>query len=245
MSSPSAVRLPTDRRPRTVRLPFHHFWTHEHGLTAFLIFLILVIFCAPVVGLRPWERLVFGLIFSFTLLSGAFVTSGNRKLTAVIGVLVTANLALHWTAVYRPELTYPIAETALGLCCMAAFVGVTMTQVFRSGRVDGQRIIGAIAAYLLIAWTWAFAYRLVNEISPGAIVFDPTKGFVGGPMAHYVYFSFSTLTTLQYGDAYPHLPAARTLAMAEALVGQLYPAILIGRLVGMTVQGPPSRTPDV
>jgi hypothetical protein len=211
-------------------------------LTAFLVFLILVIFCAPVVGLRPWEKLLFGIIFSFTLVSGAVVTSGNRKLTAVIGVLVAANLALHWTSVYRPELTYPILETALGLCCMAAFVGVTLTQVFRSGRVDAQRIIGAIAAYLLIAWMWAFAYRLVNEIAPGAIVFDGKRDFVGGTMAHYLYFSFSTLTTVQYGDVYPHHPAARTLAMAEALVGQLYPAILLGRLVGGTLLGPASRS---
>src|SRR5258705_2411353 len=186
MSSASTLTAKIEQRTRRLPLPFHHFWTHEHGLTAFLVLLILVLFCAPVVGLRPWERLLFGLIFSLTLLSGAIVTSGNRKLTAVIGVLVTANLALHWAAVYRPELTYPILETALGLCCMAAFVGVTMTQVFRSGRVDAQRIIGAIAAYLLIAWTWAFAYRLVNEISPGAIVFDPTKGFFGGPIGHYV-----------------------------------------------------------
>jgi len=224
-------------------LPFHHFWTHEHGLTAFLIFLIVVIFCVPVVGVRPWERLLFGFIFSLTLLSGAFVTSGNRKLTAAIGILVTANLALHWAAVYRPELMYPIAEAALGLCCMAAFVGVTMTQVFRRGRVDGQRIIGAIAAYLLVAWTWAFAYRLVSEISPGAIVFDPSKGFVGGTMAHYIYFSFATLTSSGFGDAYPHHPAVRTLAMAEALVGQLYPAILIGRLVGLVPPVSAPRTP--
>jgi hypothetical protein len=242
MSSIETLTEESERRPRIVRLPFHHFWTHEHGLTAFLVFLILVLFCAPVVSLRPWEKLVFGLIFSFTLLSGAVVTSGNRKVTAVIGILVTANLALHWTTIYRPGLTYPIAETALGLCCMAAFVGVTMTQVFHSGRVDAQRIIGAIAAYLLVAWTWAFAYRLVNEISPGAILFDPAKDFVGGPMAHYIYFSFSTLTTSSFGDVYPHHPAARTLAMAEALVGQLYPAILIGRLVGMTLQRSTSRT---
>lgn len=243
MSSVNTLTQASKSRARRHRLPFHHFWTHEHGLTAFLVLLILVIFCAPVIGLRPWEKLLFGLIFSFTLLSGAVVTSGNRNLTALIGIFVTANLALHWTAIYRPELSYPIVETALGLCCMASFVGVTMTQVFRRGRVDAQRIIGAIAAYLLVAWTWAFAYRLVNEISPGAIVFDSARDFVGSTMEHYIYFSFSTLTTLSYGDAYPHLPIARTLAMAEGLVGQLYPAILIGRLVGMTLQSSASRTP--
>ena len=242
MSSATTLKKASQHRGRRLLLPLHHFWTHEHGLTAFLVLLILVIFCAPVVGIRPWERVVFGLIFSLTLLSGAFITTGNHKLTAVIGTLVAANLAFHWAAAYRAEFAHPIVEAVLGLCCMACFVGVTMTQVFRSGRVDGQRIIGAIACYLLVAWTWAFAYRLVNEISPGAILFDPAKGFVGGTMAHYLYFSFSTITTVQYGDVYPHHPAARTLAMAEALVGQLYPAILIGRLVGLTAQSSTPRT---
>ena len=44
-----------------------------------------------------------------------------------------------------------------------------------------------------------------------------------------------TLTTLGYGDTVPILPVARSLAIAEALVGQLYPAILIGRLVSLQI----------
>ena len=49
-------------------------------------------------------------------------------------------------------------------------------------------------------------------------------------------FSFSTLTSVSYGDAYPVHRIARSLATAEALIGQLYPAILIATLVGMALQ---------
>ena len=55
-------------------------------------------------------------------------------------------------------------------------------------------------------------------------------------MARYVYFSFTTLTTLGYGDVIPILPVARTLAISEALIGQLYPSILIAFLLGMALQ---------
>jgi hypothetical protein len=51
-----------------------------------------------------------------------------------------------------------------------------------------------------------------------------------------IYFSFATLTTLSYGDAYPVHRIARSLAIGEALIGQLYPAILIATLVGMALQ---------
>jgi hypothetical protein len=61
-------------------------------------------------------------------------------------------------------------------------------------------------------------------------------------MARYVYFSFTTLTTLGYGDIVPLHPIARTLAVCEALIGQLYPAVLIAGLLGMALQ--PQKLPD-
>ena len=60
-------------------------------------------------------------------------------------------------------------------------------------------------------------------------------------MARYVYFSLVTLTTLGYGDIIPVHPIARSLAVCEGFVGQLYPAILIAGLVGMAW---PSRMSD-
>jgi voltage-gated potassium channel len=50
------------------------------------------------------------------------------------------------------------------------------------------------------------------------------------------YFSFATLTTVGFSDVYPVAPAAQALTVAEALVGQLYIAILIASLVGMALQ---------
>ena len=52
-----------------------------------------------------------------------------------------------------------------------------------------------------------------------------------------IYYSCSTLTTLGYGDIVPINPFARSLANLEAFFGQLYPAILIGRLVTLQMQG--------
>jgi hypothetical protein len=71
---------------------------------------------------------------------------------------------------------------------------------------------------------------------PGSLRF--VGSFVDGeaPMARYVYFSFTTLTTIGYGDVLPTHPLSRMLAVSEALIGQLYPAVLIGGLLGMALQ---------
>jgi len=64
-------------------------------------------------------------------------------------------------------------------------------------------------------------------------------GLGGSERPDFIYFSFVTLTTVGYGDVTPVHPVARSLAVAEALTGQLYPAILIGRLVTLaTGSGP-------
>jgi hypothetical protein len=51
----------------------------------------------------------------------------------------------------------------------------------------------------------------------------------------WMYYSFTTLTTLGYGDVVPTARVARMLAIGEALTGQLYLAVMIARLVAMQV----------
>jgi voltage-gated potassium channel len=81
---------------------------------------------------------------------------------------------------------------------------------------------------LLIGFTWTFAYQLVVNLSPDAIHFvaGPSHDSMQQP-SHLIYYSFITPCTVGYGDAYPVHPVVRSLAVAEALVGQLYLAILI------------------
>ncbi len=79
---------------------------------------------------------------------------------------------------------------------------------------------------------------LLLEIIPNAIHLQTplAAGVTTGEPSRLIYFSFETLTTVSYGDAYPVHRIARSLTTAEALIGQLYPAILIATLVGMALQ---------
>jgi hypothetical protein len=122
---------------------------------------------------------------------------------------------------------------------MAILVVMTLKQtLLLPGPVSVHRVMGGVAAYLLIGVTWAFGYKLLLEIIPTAIHFQTplAAGVATGEPGRLIDFSFETITTVSYGDAYPVHRIARSLTTAEALIGQLYPAILIATLVGMALQ---------
>jgi hypothetical protein len=147
----------------------------------------------------------------------------------------TADLIVEFNPSFSPKGW----DTALKVFCMAILAVMTLKQTFfLPGPVSVHRVMGGVAGYLLIGVTWAFGYKLLLEMIPDAIHFQTplAAGVSTGEPSRLIYFSFETLTTVSYGDAYPVHRVARSLSTAEALIGQLYPAILIATLVGMALQ---------
>jgi hypothetical protein len=108
----------------------------------------------------------------------------------------------------------------------------TAKQVLFTGDIDGNKILGAICLYLLMGLIWAVLFTLLQLTMPNAFnnVSNSTQWFTLFP--NFIYFSFVTITTLGFGDISPALPLARFLVYFEAIVGQLYLAILVASLVG-------------
>jgi hypothetical protein len=217
----------------------------DQSLTFFLAVLILIIFVVfPLAGLGWLGKFIVDLVISILLLSGAVATKRSRTLTILVVLLTIAGLAVHWTGAYVPKFGHPILEAVLLLSCLLAFALITLVQVFSPGAINLHRVLGAIAAYLLIGLVWSYAYVVADLLVPGSIHPTASVQEAVSPMARYVYFSFTTLTTLGYGDIVPVHPIARTLAVCEGLIGQLYPAVLIAGLLGMALQpqkAPPSK----
>jgi len=221
------------------------FWVQDRGLSFFLAFLVLITIFVPMVQLSRPGRLGLGLMFALMLFSGAVASIRNRILIYLIVALTVLEFVADLIVEFDPSFGHPGWDTALKISGLAILVIVTLKQTFRPGPVSVHRVMGGVAAYLLIGLTWAFGYKLLMEKRPDAIHFQT---FVGGiPTAEpnlLIYFSFSTLTSVEYGDAYPVHRIARSLATAEALIGQLYPAILIATLVGMSLQARSSGGAD-
>jgi voltage-gated potassium channel Kch len=109
---------------------------------------------------------------------------------------------------------------------------LAVRHLFSEGPITLNRLMGGMCIYILLGMCWSIIYMYLIWWQPGAFagaVMDTPDNPVFWDM---IYFSFVTLTTLGYGDITPAAPVARALAYTEAIVGQLFIAILIGTLVG-------------
>jgi hypothetical protein len=121
---------------------------------------------------------------------------------------------------------------------------VLLRQVLLDTEVTLETIAASVCVYLLLAVVWAFVYTLIESSHPGAfqvngqplaVSQDPSRAHV----PELLYFSLVTISTVGYGDIVAMTQPARMLAALEGVIGQLYLAVLIARLIGMHV---PSRS---
>ena len=149
------------------------------------------------------------------LLAGVFVL--------VVGPALTAHTAGVAAALH-------LAVLAVAFVFTGVVTALVTRQVFGPGRVTGHRVQGAVLVYLNLASLFAIAYSALVVRLPDAIAHvTPVAG--GTRTAELTYFSLTTLTTSGYGDLVPVHPLARSLATLEAVVGQLFPATLLARLM--------------
>ncbi|WP_223342436.1 MULTISPECIES: potassium channel family protein [unclassified Synechocystis] len=103
-------------------------------------------------------------------------------------------------------------------------------QLNKAQKVDQNVLLGAISVYLLLGVFWFLLYRISYIISPtnfSELQSDGVNNFI------LLYFSFTTLTTLGYGDITPTDSVAMGLSNMEAIVGQMYSVIFVARLVSL------------
>jgi hypothetical protein len=135
-----------------------------------------------------------------------------------------------------------VAHHLFAAAFLAYAVGATLRFIFACGRVTLDTLFASLCVYLLLGVAWALAYSTIDVLDPAAFSStqrpgEPTPGLridQGGTTAA-LYFSFTTLTTLGYGDIVPVSPIARMLTSVEAITGQLYLTVLVARLVGLHI----------
>lgn len=113
------------------------------------------------------------------------------------------------------------------LCFYLAAILLIIGKLYSEKKVTWDTIIGAISVYLLLGLFWFLLYRTVYILDVNAFSKSPVSAF------QMLYFSFTTLTTLGYGDITPTSKMSMTLSNTQAIIGQLYPAIFLARLIGL------------
>ena len=221
------------RKPVT----FGHFWKAENGLTVLLVFLVVTIFIAYPITTLPIGKFLVLISFSLILISGATIVLDKHLLRIFVLGSVLLNLVLRWATYIMNVSGFESWIVFCDFICCAILSVIVLLQVFREGPITIHRIAGAIAVYLLIGLMWSFLYHFIALQSPEAFKLPASLGTYSADtlQSNLLYFSFVTLTTLGYGDILAVHPSARMLVMLEALTGQLFPAILLARLVSLEI----------
>ena len=181
--------------------------------------------------------LFLNVIAAIVFLAGSYTVIEQKRLFLVAIVLSIVSIATTWMLlIFRQHWAVITSHGCLALL-LAFFAIVILRYVLEGGRVIADKIFAAVCVYMLIGYTFAFAFALLEEIQPGAFTITVPVGpndYVERVM-QMRYFSFITLTTLGFGDIVPKSSAARTMAALEGVVGQIYLTVLVARLVGLHI----------
>ena len=211
--------------------------SREPGLTALMFIegtLIFVIIPLSGVGMMP--GFVLPATFILFVLATLVVTSRSHWAAGVVLFAVLLSPAGAFVHAEHPSLLTEWLSLAARLLALSAVSVVIARAVFGPGRVTWHRVQGAVVLYMNIALFFVTLYRFLNTLVPDAFHGLPPSGSEYGSGAALLYFSFCTLTTVGYGDITPVYPLARNLANLEAVIGQLFPATLLARLVSLEIE---------
>lgn len=214
------------------------------SLIAFLFVQIVMIFILGPM-LVETRGLPINVLVTLFIVLISIVVFASRNFVA--GAIVVGAFCISVAAVVLRQLNETLITDWLGALGGATAVftlsWVVVKMVMAPGRMSGYRIIGAIVLYLNIAIFFSILFRLIAERVPGSFTGIPVDFVQKISFGDLMYFSMTTLTTTGYGDIAPIAPIARSLANFEAIIGQLYPAIILGRMITLyTPKAPPTET---
>lgn len=210
-------------------------WRADWHLSFLLALLLLVVFVLyPMSGRGPAVGIALQSAVSLLVIFGSTLIARRGTAVAFVALLGLGTVVIGWARMYSAGRLLILLSLSTWIVFFSLLAVAIVIRVFDEGKINLHRIQGAIAAYLLLGVIWAGCYRVVVEFDHLAFSL-PSVADEGTLMSKLAYFSFITLTTVGYGDVTAVDTAARSLAILEALTGQLFPAVLIARLVSMEV----------
>jgi hypothetical protein len=232
------MRVKYSWAPLSTLLSRARFWETEYSLTVLLFMLVVTIFVVtPLASSATISSEIMLCFLAGLTVTGVAAVSTRRSVAIVVIWLAGLGIGLDWVAHFAHRESLWILDNVLRLAFVLMLAVIVMIQVFRPGNVTHHRVQGAICVYLLAGLAWAYAFDILWVLDKLAFRVPAPTGAFPARTGLLRYFSFVTLTTLGYGDVLPVSPIARSLATSEALFGQLYPAVMIARLISLEIVG--------
>ncbi len=162
------------------------------------------------------------------LLAGLFAVSRRRNTLMIGAALILPAIGLMAFAEAQPGKLVAALSLSSAMLFLGYVAWTALTAILSANEVNRDVIAGGIAVYLVAGFLAGLAFSLLELLQPGSFSTSSANESID-----FTYYSFVTLTTLGYGDIVPTSALARRLGIIEALIGQIYLAVFIGRLVGV------------
>lgn len=200
-----------------------------HGCAYLFFALLLLLVSVPLLSGSAAGRIVANVINLGVLFAAVVAVGRTPRLYLVAILLGLPVLGFQVAGLVQAEPFYLVLSWMFGAAFYFWTIALLLGYVLLPEVMNANKLYGAGAIYLMLGVTWAYFYGVIQFFYPGS--FAPA----GAPLNQldFLYFSFTVLTTVGFGDIVPVHPVARGLTTLEQIIGVLYVAILIARLSGM------------
>lgn len=184
------------------------------------------------------RQIIWNTLISVICFFGVYAVSYNRRNLVVALVFGVPWFVTTWIIL----LTSPVSQI-LGLISIISLIffftftaSVIFVFILRSAQVSNDVLFGAVSIYMLIGGIFNMLYLLIKTLQSGSFFVDSAYNIDGIlDWTDFIYYSFATLTTVGFGDIAPVTSHARSFSIIESIIGVMYLAIIISRLVGMYI----------
>lgn len=201
--------------------------------------LVLLIIAYPYLEIEVIGQVVMTVITIFVMVSLIVAVSDRKR-----NIIIALCLAVPWFVtliinfpLFEYERNIAVRKEIVFAVLLFFFTTITIfIHLLKSREVTSEILFAAVCVYLLIGLAWASLYILIDFTNPHSFIDTSDQMAITSP--RFLFFSYVTLTTVGYGTLTPATDPARSVATLEAIVGQLYLAILVARLVGLHISKP-------
>lgn len=219
---------------RPLRLLIH---TRRHPSAILLLVQLLGMLLYPFIERAPAGHTafnVFGVVVLALTIRMVRRTPGETWISVALGVPIVILLALQSFFDLRSTLL-PWSSALEALFYFYA-AGSLIAYMMEDRRATTDELFAAAATFTLLAWAFTHLFLMVQELQPGTFA-AAVNGDAPRSWSELNYLSFALLSSTGIGDVIPLTVHARALCSIEMLVGLMYLAAVVARLIGFTTQG--------
>lgn len=211
--------------------------------TLLFLSLILLFVLYPIAAELGQGAALLDILGSLVLLAAVYAIARQRRAKWAAGIMAAITLAANWGGNIAHSRALDLL-TCVAYAAFFAFAAIIITRnILAEQQVSFDVILGGACVYMILGLLWANLFTFMAFVQPNSFgghsiqaefLREEARWF-SADNADLIYFSFTTLSTLGYGDIMPTSHATRSLAALEAILGQLYLTVLVARLVGLHI----------